>query len=371
MPCWFSAELRQLIDAQQLQLTKEGLDAIAPPKRLSGVTFDRIEGMLLGLAIGDALGNTNESLNPEERRARHGEIRDYVPNPHFAGRRVGLPSDDTQMAFWTLEHLLDSGRIVPQQLARIFASREIFGIGSTVSAFVRRFREGDEWYEATQRSAGNGALMRIAPVVLPHIGTPSSVLWEDAILAGAITHNDPSSIAACVAFVGILWELVAMPKSPSPEWWLDTYCAGARPVEGNAHLEARTPHFRFRGPIWRFVDTHVRQALRENLSVRSACDRWYSGAFLLETVPSALFILARHGHAPEEAIVRAVNDTRDNDTIGAIVGAAVGALHGRSHLPEPWISGLAGRTARNDDRRVFDLIQAAKEKWGPWLPASL
>ena len=40
-------------------------------------------------------------------------------------------------------------------------------------------------------------------------------------------------------------------------------------------------------------------------------------------------ILMRHGEDPEEAIVRAVHDTQDNDSIAAIVGAAVGALHGR------------------------------------------
>jgi ADP-ribosylglycohydrolase len=43
-------------------------------------------------------------------------------------------------------------------------------------------------------------------------------------------------------------------------------------------------------------------------------------------VPTVIYILMRHGHDPEEAIVRAVNDTKDNDTVAAIVGAAVGAL---------------------------------------------
>jgi len=38
------------------------------------------------------------------------------------------------------------------------------------------------------------------------------------------------------------------------------------------------------------------------------------GAFLLETVPSVIYILMRHGNDPEESIVRAVNDTKDNDT---------------------------------------------------------
>ena len=71
----------------------------------------------------------------------------------------------------------------------------------------------------------------------------------------------------------------------------------------------------------------------------------------------------RHGDDPEEAIVRAVNDTKDNDTVAAIVGAAVGALHGRSRLPGRWVENLLGRTRAHDDGQVFRLIGAACEHW--------
>ena len=68
-----------------------------------------------------------------------------------------------------------------------------------------------------------------------------------------------------------------------------------------------------------------------------------------------------HSSDPEEAIVRAVNDTKDNDTIGAIVGAAVGALHGESALPRRWVDGLLGRTVADvDDRKLFGLIASAE-----------
>src|SRR5450756_338412 len=75
----------------------------APGLVPEGFDFDRVEGMMLGLAIGDALGNTSEGTLAQARRAMYGEIRDYVSNRHAGGRRVGLPSDDTQLAFWTLE----------------------------------------------------------------------------------------------------------------------------------------------------------------------------------------------------------------------------------------------------------------------------
>ncbi len=68
-------------------------------------------------------------------------------------------------------------------------------------------------------------------------------------------------------------------------------------------------------------------------------------------------------HDPEEAIIRAVNDIKDNDTIAAIVGAAVRALHGRAGLPERWVSGLSGRTREDDDGRVFRLLEEARRIW--------
>ena len=75
----------------------------------------------------------------------------------------------------------------------------------------------------------------------------------------------------------------------------------------------------WRGSASALLDGPVRSALTEGLDVRTACNSWYSGAYLLETVPSVMYILARHGHEPEVAIEKAVNETRDNDTVAADV----------------------------------------------------
>jgi len=83
--------------------------------------------------------------------------------------------------------------------------------------------------------------------------------------------------------------------------------------------------------------------------------------FCWKTVPSVLLILSKFGHDPEEAIVRAVNDTKDNDTVAAIVGAAVGALHGKKGLPSRWLNALTGRTRTRDDGRIVELIETARQ----------
>jgi ADP-ribosyl-[dinitrogen reductase] hydrolase len=189
-------------------------------------------------------------------------------------------------------------------------------------------------------------------------------LWADTALAATLTHNDAGSTAACLAFVDMLWQLVSMRSAPAPEWWLETYIADARDLEGETtycpRVDGLASH---RGPVWRFVNEWVGRAFHEGWPVDSACERWHSGAYLLETMPSVICILMRHGHDPQEAIVRAVNDTKDNDSIAAIVGAAVGALHGAANLPARWKDGLSGRTASSDDGRIFDLIHQAKLRW--------
>lgn len=354
--------LDQLLRQRQIALEPAPFLNQAPSPLPEDWDFGRVEGMLLGLAIGDALGNTTESVLPAARRQSHGEIRDYLPNRYANGRPVGLPSDDSQMAFWTLEQLLEDHALVPDHLARKFSQQRIFGIGSTVRAFLRSYK--DQWLlweKSGQPSAGNGALMRIAPLLIPHLRQPSPALWADAALAGMITHNDQASNACCVAFIHILWECLQLKQAPEPTWWVDTFVATARELEGNTSYASRNPALPYAGPLWRFVEREVRQALQQNWSTLEACERWHSGAYLMETMPCVLYILARHGNNPEEAIARAVNDNKDNDTVAAIAGAAVGALHGRAGLPARWINGLLGRTTADDDWHVFELIESAKQ----------
>ena len=115
-------------------------------------------------------------------RRTYGEIRDYLSNGRERGRQVGLPTDDTQLAFWTLEHLIE-GPFEPGRLAKHLAVGRIVGIGDTVQQFQWKSRGGAHWSEAGGRSAANGAIMRIAPMLVPHVSRPSGALWGETALA--------------------------------------------------------------------------------------------------------------------------------------------------------------------------------------------
>jgi len=117
-------------------------------------------------------------------------------------------------------------------------------------------------------------------MVSPHLAGERDTIWQQTAISAAITHNDPLAIASAVAWVGLLWRL---------------------------------------------LDGSVRDAIAGDIDVKRAGLLWYSGAYLLETIPTVMHIVARHGHQPVVAIETAVNDTRDNDTVAAVVGAALGA----------------------------------------------
>jgi ADP-ribosylglycohydrolase len=354
------------------RLMSEGLMPMQWPPRLDEEPdppfpedlADKVAGMLLGLAIGDALGNSSESLLPSERHRRYGWITDYLPNRHAGNAMIGLPSDDTQLAFWTLEHLIECGELDPARLAKKFSERRIFGLGQSMRQFLRDYKAGADWTQAGAPSAGNGALMRIAPVLVPHLFDPSIELWTDTLLAAHVTHRDALSNVACLAFVDLLWHWIGKDELPVSEEWLERFATFCADIEPDTHYEPRGGHPPgFSGTLSQMIRTYVMPALEQQLPVVEACAIWHSGAYLLETVPSVLYILARHGHDPEAAILSAVNETKDNDTIAAIVGAAMGALHGRSKLPPRWLENLSGRTGTDDDGRVVELIEIALKKF--------
>ncbi|MGB9500349.1 MAG: ADP-ribosylglycohydrolase family protein [Dissulfuribacterales bacterium] len=359
--------LEWLFENNKIDVKRAGIFEDPITKKEKKIDFDKVEGMMLGLAIGDALGITTESIPPDIRKTKYGEIRDYIPNK-YCDKPIGFPSDDTQLAFWTLEIINEDNVFIPDNVAKAFCNNgKIFGIGSTVKRFINNYKNnGFPWYEAGVKSAGNGALMRIAPMIIPHLTGNCVDLWADTALCTMITHNDSAAISSAEAFVYILCELIEMKEAPKdPMWWIETYLSVAKNIEIDDTYEPRGGeyHSKYKGTLSEFIEEKIPYVYEKGLSVFEANRFWFSGAYLLETVPMVLYILMKHANDPEKALIRAVNDTKDNDTVAAIVGAAVGALHGKEKLPKRWIENLSGRTKTNDDGKVFEDLKITERIW--------
>jgi hypothetical protein len=111
--------LKTLLANGEVQVNDSPFFDCVPPPLPPDFDFDRIEGMMLGLAIGDALG-TEGGYNLRQRRRDGMVIRDY-----FDGR--GYPSDDSRMAFLTLETDAAGWRVQPGATFRLFRKRPHHG----------------------------------------------------------------------------------------------------------------------------------------------------------------------------------------------------------------------------------------------------
>jgi len=95
-----------LINAEQPKLL------YAKPRRIDCVQLSKVDGMLFGVPIGDALGSPFEGKPPSKENFKM--IHDYLPEAHI--------TDDTQLTFWTLEVFLRRGWFDPKALADRFSS---------------------------------------------------------------------------------------------------------------------------------------------------------------------------------------------------------------------------------------------------------
>jgi ADP-ribosyl-[dinitrogen reductase] hydrolase len=287
--------------------------------------LSRYHGALLGLAAGDALGTTLEFTKPGEFTP----ISDMVGGGPF-NLRAGEWTDDTSMALCLAESLLESNGFDPyDQLSRYVhwkrrghhsSNGVCFDIGGTVMAALARFERFSEPYAGSTapNSAGNGSIMRLAPVPLFFDGDPLGAI-ENAALSSKTTHGHPEAVDACRYFAGLM--------------------VGA--LEGRSRDELLQPHFTPVEGIWE----------REPLA--PAIGHVSGGSFLRDEPPiirgsgyvtrsleAALWAFAK-STCFEDGALLAVNLGEDADTTGAVYGQIAGAYYGVGSIPERWRSKLA------------------------------
>ncbi len=200
----------------------------------------RYRGALLGLAAGDAVGTTAEFAPP----GSFAPVADLVGGGPFA-LKPGQWTDDTSMALCLAESLLARRGFDPlDQLERytrwyrdghLSSNGVCFDIGNATSAAPHRFARTREpsCGSTDPQSAGNGSIMRLAPVPLAFAADPRAAIR----LSGAssrTTHAAPTTIDACrylgALLVGALGgvakrELLAPRYSPVPVCRLPTSSA--------------------------------------------------------------------------------------------------------------------------------------------------
>jgi ADP-ribosyl-[dinitrogen reductase] hydrolase len=165
--------------------------------------------------------------------------------------------------------------------------------------------------ETPGKLAGNGSVMRCAPIALRYRHDRER-LRQVSIDVARMTHPDPMATWGSVALNQAIAYLLEGGD-------LDTVSDAA--VEGVEHPEV--------------VETILTAADRDYADVRS-------GGFVLETLGASFWAIA-HRDSAEEAIVAAVSMGDDTDTTGAVTGALVGAHYGVTAIPRRWVDVLEPR----------------------------
>jgi ADP-ribosyl-[dinitrogen reductase] hydrolase len=287
--------------------------------------LDRYRGALLGLATGDALGTSLEFCPP----GTFAPIDDMRGGGPFA-LAPGQWTDDTSMALCLAESLLDCDGFDPRDQLRRYVRwyREgycssigrCFDIGATVRMALERFEQsGEPWCGSTNRmAAGNGSIMRLAPVPLFFAGDPARAIAAAAD-SSRTTHAVLDACDACRYLAGLI--------------------VGG--LEGRPKEDLLAPFFAPVTGLWDAAPLSPSIADIANGSFRHREPPHIKGSgHVVRSLEAALWAFAKSTSFEDGALL-AVNLGDDADTTGAVYGQIAGAFYGAAGIPERWRSKLA------------------------------
>lgn len=297
---------------------------------------ERYRGALLGLACGDAVGTTVEF----QLRGSFEPMTDMMGGGPFQ-LKPGQWTDDTSMALCLAESLLSkNGFDAADQMGRylnwwkwgyLSSTGECFDIGMTVSQALSRYQQTGEPFAGSTDpyTAGNGSLMRLAPVVLfffPDARQTQRFCAESS----RTTHAAPEAIECCQLFA----ELIS------------TALLGASKTEMR-----KLPHLTF-------TQSNVAAIARGDYLAKPASEIRGSG-YCVQSLEAALWCF-HHTDNFAAAILQAANLGDDADTTAAIVGQLAGAYYGVRAIPGHWLELLheGEEIAATADR----LLQASRQR---------
>jgi len=286
--------------------------------------YDRHLGALFGLALGDALGTTLEFKPP----GSFAPIADMIGGGPF-GLKPGEWTDDTAMAMCLAESLLSqSGFDARDQIDRYrqwyragyWSCRDhCFDIGNTVRAAIETFECMGEPYAGSidPHTAGNGSLMRLAPVPLYYANDPAKAPKMSAE-SSRTTHQAKACLDACSYFGGLI---IGALQERSKEELLSP---------GFTPLKAATPYC-----------TEIQTVALGSFKTKEPPAIRGTG-YVVDSLEAALWAFHKTNNFRDGALF-AANLGDDADTTGAIYGQIAGAYYGFGGLPEDWLEKLAWR----------------------------
>ncbi len=254
-------------------------------------------------------------------------------------------TDDTSMALCLAESLLERRGFDPvDQMDRyvrwrshghLSSNGRCFDIGNTVADALRRFEAtGDPWAGSTDpHSAGNGSIMRLAPVPLFYAADAAQAITISGD-SSRTTHGAAACVDACRYLGGLI--------------------VGALRGETKEALLAPLYH-PVPGAMWQ-LDPPIATIAAGSFAHKSPPAIRASG-YVVESLEAALWAF-HHAGTFAEGCLLAVNLGHDADTTAAVYGQLAGAYYGAAAIPATWRDRLAhGDLIIDFADRLHDLAQ--------------
>ncbi|HRQ40851.1 MAG TPA: ADP-ribosylglycohydrolase family protein [Chloroflexota bacterium] len=281
---------------------------------------DKYAGCLLGLACGDAVGTTVE-FSP---RGSFAPLTDMVGGGPFR-LEAGQWTDDTSMALCLAHSLVQcQGFDAADQMQRycdwmnhgyMSSNGRCFDIGITVRNALRAFETtGNPFSGSTDPySAGNGSIMRLAPVPMAYSPDVTAVLHYTAE-SSRTTHGASECVEACRLF-GVMLHLALTGSSKERILRQTLYQPTLPKIQAIANGDYRHK-----------TESEIR-----------------GSGYVADSLEAALFCFVQ-SDSFDTAVLMAANLGDDADTTAAVCGQLAGAYYGRAGIPAAWLDKLAMRT---------------------------
>lgn len=280
-----------------------------------------MSNVLLGTAVGDALGVPFESKPADYELLTSWDSKSYLGSQHHK-LKPGQFSDDTQFSIEIAMSLLNRNGFDPEDLSAryvdLFTSGTIRGYGKTTLMAVCNLFKGKSYEESgIPGSYGNGTAMRAAPFGI-YFRDDLKTLTEVCKIDSAITHVSEEAEAGSLA--------VALTAA---------YAVNNDLEDLLVRLEVLLPESKVRQSIaslGSLVDSPF-------ITPAQALRFLGTKADVRQTVPAALYCFLRFDNH-QDAVLAAIRAGGDTDTTAAIVGALFGAKSGMQGIDPVWAANV-------------------------------
>jgi ADP-ribosyl-[dinitrogen reductase] hydrolase len=300
--------------------------------------LDKFSGTILGVAIGDTLGQPFEGWLREQIQSNVNNFQEFVmKNKNL----FNTYTDDTQLTIHTARALIEGSGFNIDNLVRAYVNwldDPPIGPGYGCLTAIKKLKYGISWKEAASNSGGNGTAMRISPIGLFYSDEPEK-LKKVAYQSSLITHSHPAAAASAIVIARAISYLIG--KNPENGFSMydffntiiDSISGSHEPIWNEFISILKKVKDNLGTPINAGLIKFSQIGVKSPFFIEEYLGKAFVHPYAISTVACAIFIFINKLDSFEECIYELAGAGGDSDTVGAIGGSLAGAYFGMKNIP--------------------------------------